>query len=392
MARKKISEFTAKSLLFSRLGIPYTGVSLIGTDTVTPSNFDKDKLYVVKVDEGVKGRMKKGLVSLKVPATEIRNKIQELSEKGYHRFLVEEFIPHEAFQEKYFSLERTREGITMYYSDKGGIDIESNQQTVQKTILDKSTTESVTSFLGLSLTAFQKIITVFNELYFSFLEVNPLVITEDAIYFLDLAVEVDSSAEFFVKDGWTALDFVGDELFGQKTEEEKNIIALKAKSQAAFKLDMLNPQGSIWMLLSGGGASIVLADEAYNQGRGTDVANYGEYSGNPNQEETYIYTKNILKLLLKSPAPKKVLIIGGGVANFTDIKTTFGGVIRALDEVKDDLAKQHVKVFVRRGGPNQEAGLHAMKIFLQNAQILGGVWDPSLVLSDVITKAKEELS
>jgi len=95
-----------------------------------------------------------------------------------------------------------------------------------------------------------------------------------------------------------------------KTEEEENILTLSQKSQAAFKFDFLNPNGSVFMLLSGGGASIVLADEVANQGFGKELANYGEYSGNPNEEETFIYTKNLLSLLLKSKAPKKVLIIG----------------------------------------------------------------------------------
>jgi ATP citrate (pro-S)-lyase len=231
----------------------------------------------------------------------------------------------------------------------------------------------------------------------SFLEVNPLVIESGKYYFLDLAVEVDSAAEFFVpagrqgaQNGWSASDFVGE--IAGTTQEEQNIIALKAKSQAAFKFDLLNPDGSIWMLLSGGGASIVLADEVYNLGKGKDLANYGEYSGNPNQEETYIYTKNLLSLLLKSSSSKKALIIGGGVANFTDIRATFKGVVKALEEVKEKLADQQVKVFVRRGGPNQRAGLDQMKNFLESAGILGGVWDPTLVITDIVERAIEYLT
>lgn len=391
MARKKISEFTSKTLIFGEIGVPYVGVTLIGTDTITPAQFDKNKLYVVKIDEGIKGRMKKGLVALQVPGVEIRTKVQEFMQKGYTRFLVEEFLPHDSSQEKYFSIERTREGKRIYYSNKGGIDIESNQDVVKKDIITEENSSEIALFLGMDVNVFQSILSAFDACYISFMEVNPLVINENNFYFLDLAVEVDSSAEFFVKNSWNASEYVGDELLGEKTVEEKNILELKAKSQAAFKLDMLNPNGSIWMLLSGGGASIVLADEVYNQGRGQDVANYGEYSGNPNQEETYIYTKNFLHLLIRSQAQKKVLIIGGGVANFTDINTTFKGVIRALDEVKEDLDKQHLKVFVRRGGPNQEAGLTAMKTFLHQTGILGGVWDQSLILSEVITKAIDYL-
>ena len=120
---------------------------------------------------------------------------------------------------------------------------------------------------------------------------------------------------------------------------------------------------------------------------GKSLANYGEYSGNPNAEETYIYTRNVLSLMLKSNAPKKVLIIGGGVANFTDIRHTFKGVIQALEEFAQVLQKNNVKVFVRRGGPHQEAGLSMMKKFLTENKLLGEVTDQSMVLTDIVSLA-----
>src|SRR5207302_6008598 len=126
---------------------------------------------------------------------------------------------------------------------------------------------------------------------------------------------------------------------------------LNKKSQASFSLEVLNREGSIFLLLSGGGASVVVADEIYNAGRGNELANYGEYSGAPNREETYLYTQQLLKLLLNSSAAGKTLIIGGGVANFTDVRITFEGIIDALREVESQLRKQHVQVYVRRGGP-----------------------------------------
>lgn len=390
MARKKLSEFQAKTLLFKRLGLPYSGLPVtVENAKGTAASLSPDVLYVVKVDEGVKGRMKKGLVFLNVAAKDIPEKVQELAAKGYSRFLVEEFVPHESGSERYFSIERTREGYTMYYATIGGIDIEQNQDKVKKEIITKENTAQIAKTLDLPAEVLSTILVFFDEQYTSFFEVNPLVIEHGKFYFLDLAMEVDSAAEFFVQEGWKTSDFVGE--LGGKTQEEQNIIDLKAKSQAAFKFDLLNPDGSIWMLLSGGGASIVLADEVYNVGRGEDLANYGEYSGNPNQEETYIYTKNVLSLLLKSKAGKKVLIIGGGVANFTDVKATFRGVIRALDEVKDKLRKQDVKVFVRRGGPNQKAGLFLMKKFLLDGGLYGNVVGPDVMITEIIEESVEFL-
>lgn len=197
---------------------------------------------------------------------------------------------------------------------------------------------------------------------------------------------MDSAAEFFSGGAWSTDDFVTGET-KEKTIEEQNIEKLSSKSQASFKLDVLNPNGSVFMLLSGGGASIVLADEVANLGFGKELANYGEYSGNPNEEETYLYTKNLLHLLLKSSAKNKVLIIAGGVANFTDVRITFRGIIKAIDEVKDRLQEQKVKVFVRRGGPYQEEGLAQMRDFLQKEKLFGEVVGPEMVLTNIVAKA-----
>src|SRR5207248_775337 len=130
----------------------------------------------------------------------------------------------------------------------------------------------------------------------------------------------------------------------------------------------------------------VLADEVYNLGKGEMLANYGEYSGNPNEEETLIYTKNILSLLLKSKASDKVLIVGGGVANFTDIRLTFKGIIKALEQVKGELADQNIGIYVRRGGPHQEEGLEMMRRFLSENGIVGEVFGPELVLTEIVSK------
>ncbi len=392
MARKKISEYLAKSLLYGAFHVPYAGVSInLQRDSLSKLDaLDTSKKYVGKVDQGVKKRNKLGLVIVKKSINEIKEAIKEWKKQGFTQFLVEDFIVHKKEEEYYLAIERVREGHKINYSDKGGVDIEEHADLVkEKIISSKQDTKDISSFLKLDEKVLSTILEVLDNNFFSFLEINPLVVVGKQFYFLDSAVEVDSTAEFFVQNSWKADDFVGER--GGKTQEEQNILDLKAKSQAAFKFDLLNSDGSIWMLLSGGGASIVLADEVYNLGEGENLANYGEYSGNPNQEETYIYTKNVLSLLLKSKAKKKVLIIGGGVANFTDVKATFRGVIRAMDDVKNELSKQGVKVFVRRGGPNQKTGLFLMKDFLQKSNLYGNVVGPDVMITNIIAEAVEFL-
>lgn len=55
------------------------------------------------------------------------------------------------------------------------------------------------------------------------------------------------------------------------------------------------------------------------------MANYGEYSGDPSESQTFEYAKTILSIMTEgNPHPKgKVLIIGGSIANFTNVAATF---------------------------------------------------------------------
>jgi len=389
MARKKISEFRAKTILYKSLQKNYSGISINADDSFEEKilSLSDDKKYVVKVDQGIKQRKKKGLVFINVGLQELTDKIEALKGKGFSHFLIEEFLEHELESEKYFSVERIREGKRISYSLQGGVDIEENKDSVKSLIIKSySQIEEVANLLEINPEVFSHLLDAFDEYYFSFLEINPLVVKNNEIHFLDAAVEVDSAAEFFVNSAWSSRDF-RESGVREKTHEEHEIEKLKENSPASFSYEILNPNGSILLLLSGGGASLVTADEIYQQGKGHDLINYGEYSGNPNTEETYIYTREILNTLLDSSAPKKAIIISGGVANFTDIRSTFKGVIKALDEVGDKLFRENTKVFVRRGGPHQEEGLSMMKNFLEEKNLLGVVSGPDMILTDIVTPA-----
>src|SRR5690606_3567424 len=144
-----------------------------------------------------------------------------------------------------------------------------------------------------------------------------------------------------------------------------------------------------WLLLSGGGASITIADEAANRGKADLIGNYGEYSGGPTREETQIYTEAVLRQVIDSKAPKKAIVIAGGVANFTDEKKTFAGIIDALKDHIEELKVAGIKVYVRRGGPNEKEGLALMKNFLETQGIYGSVHGSDAVLTVVIDEALE---
>jgi ATP-citrate lyase beta-subunit len=390
MARVKLSEYRAKKLLHSALGYSYSGIPVLLSQPVVEQlkSLDAKKSYVVKVDEGVKKRFKNGLIGLNIKKSEIEKEIVRLQELGYSRFIVEEFLSYDRSAEHYFAVERTRDGYLLYFSDKGGVDVEESSDSIKRVLVPYN--GSIDDSLGLSSDFVHAVVQVFDQNHISFLEINPLLIIDGKISLLDVACEVDSAGEFFVDGNWGGDDVVEHGAI-EIPEEVQNVRTLAEGSQASLKLDLLNADGSIFLLLSGGGASIVVADEIYNLGYGKEIANYGEYSGNPNDEETYTYTKNVLSLLLKSKSPKKVLVIAGGVANFTDIRKTFKGIIRALGEESEQLRKQKIRVFVRRGGPYQKEGLAAMKLFLEKEELYGEVAGPELVLTEIIQKTLKHI-
>ncbi len=70
--------------------------------------------------------------------------------------------------------------------------------------------------------------------------------------------------------------------------------------------------------------SLICSDTICDMGFAPELANYGEYSGAPSEQQTYEYAKTVLSLIVKEKNPDgKILIIGGGIANFTNVAATF---------------------------------------------------------------------
>lgn len=387
MPRVKLSEYRAKVLLSKGLGVSYEGWSVTSQKDLVPIGGSRS--YVLKVDQAEKGRFKKGLVLLDVNKKGLKEGLKQLQAKGYTHFIVEPYKTHDQEDERYISLSYDRHHYFLSYSAKGGVDIEQNPDSVTTLRLGQDTDwNSVAGETGFSVEQLERLRDLFKVQHFTFLEINPYTVN-DGLQLLDAAVEVDDTGMYFV-DEWSSED-VRYPLMAQKTDAEDRVARLDEKSPASFNLSVLNPNGSIFLLLSGGGASVVVADEFHNQGLGQEIANYGEYSGNPTEYETYVYASSLLQLLLVSNATKKVLFIGGAVANFTDIANTFSGIIRAIDECSQQLTDQGVRVFVRRGGPRQEIGLSKIHATLEGHGLLGGVYDPSTSIHDAIGFAIKEV-
>lgn len=375
MARVKLSEYRAKKIF---IGNQYSGLSFSAGDTI---NVDWSNKYVLKVDQGIKKRGKQGLVVVDVDQHSLLEHIKKWDGLGFDNYILDPLFPHETNEEHYLSVERMRDGYKLSYSPEGGVDIENVADSVLH--FDLADVDSISTSTPLPREFINSLSQIVEAQHLSFVEFNPLVIKDGQIHILDVAALADSAGEYFASS-WAEEDSVES---GKQTEQEKAIKNLDDNSPAALKLKVVNPNGALWFLLSGGGASIAIADTVMAAGKDKELADYGEYSGGPSTQETYLYTKEVVSLALASSAPRKAIIIAGGVANFTDVSKTFAGIIQAFDEAMDEIKDQNFKVFVRRGGPNEVEGLNSMKNYLEQHDLLGSIGGSEIVLTDAVDDA-----
>ncbi|KAJ7751164.1 ATP-citrate synthase [Mycena olivaceomarginata] len=261
-----------------------------------------------------------------------------------------------------------------------------------------------------------RVYAVYVHLHFTYLEINPLVALEGGeIHFLDMAAKIDQTAESICGPMWAvARDLtLYEESFGggahaptkagvqtdrgppmvfpvpfgrQLTTEEAYIQKLDASTGASLKLAVLNPKGRIWTMVAGGGASVVYSDAIAAHGFAGELANYGQYSGAPTEGQTYEYAWTVLGLITRgTPHPEdKILIIGGGIANFTNVAATFKCIICALKEAKSGLVTHNVKIYVRRGGPSYQEGLRAMRLLGESLGVPIKVYGPDTHITDIV--------
>jgi len=220
MARVKLSEYRAKSLLVD----DYAGVSLrLPSLDDDIAKLDENTPYVVKVDQGIKKRGKQGLLRLNVTKQAARVAVEELASKGFMRFIAEPMFAHEESEERYVSFERTREGIAVQYSEKGGVNVEENPTSVVGLTIDT---------VPLPKAFVQIVMDTMNREHLSFVEINPLIVRDDECVLLDAAVLADSAGEY--QASWGEDDVVEAR---QPTETEAaSQLKLKPLSLSSIKI------------------------------------------------------------------------------------------------------------------------------------------------------------
>ncbi|KAG4947691.1 hypothetical protein JHK87_043698 [Glycine soja] len=415
MARKKIREYDSKRLLkehFKRI----SGQELpIKSAQVTEStNFSElaekepwllSSKLVVKPDMLFGKRGKSGLVALNLDLEEVDSFVKERLGKEVEMggckgpittFIVEPFIPHN--EEFYLNIVSERLGNSISFSECGGIEIEENWDKVKTVFMPTGvslTSESIAPLVATlpleikgEIEEFLKVIfTLFQDLDFTFLEMNPFTLVNGKPYPLDMRGELDDTAAFKNFKKWGNIEFPLP--FGRvMSTTEAFIHGLDEKTSASLKFTVLNPMGRIWTMVAGGGASVIYADTVGDLGYAPELGNYAEYSGAPKEDEVLQYARVVIDCATSNPdGQKRALVVGGGIANFTDVAATFSGIIRALKEKEQKLKEAKMHIYVRRGGPNYQKGLAKMRALGEEIGIPIEVYGPEATMTGICKQA-----
>lgn len=320
-------------------------------------------------------------------------------------FIVEPFTPHAQEEEYYISATCVGDDDVLYMSAEGGMEVEEGWEekvTEVAFCITESEDEIATkiranvpkdiqakdkeAFAEFAIGFFR----AYRELNFAYLEINPFVMQGSRIELLDMVAKLDDTAGFMMTQEWGDIEFPTSFGMEEKSPEVVAIEEADAKSGASLKLTVLKPEARIWTMVAGGGASVVYADTIADLAGIEDLANYGEYSGGPTTGETQFYAETVLDLMTRTKDVQgrdKVLIIGGAIANFTDVAKTFTGIIYAFEKYADKMKDVGVKIFVRRGGPNYEKGLKDIKEAADRLGLWIDVYGPETHVTDIVRMA-----
>jgi len=354
--------------------------------------FKKSKL-VVKAHEALGSRFKLGLVKVGLDLKEAEAATKDMIGRQVgsitvSQVIVSEMIPHK--EEYYCAVKSTREGTDILVANCGGIEVESNWERVKRLAVEigeqpsEAALERLAKEAGFTGTLLKKMadfagkmFTCFDSEDAQYLEVNPVVLREHEgeLIALDAVTLLDGDAKFRHPD-W---NFAFAAEFGRAySKHEMEVMAVDAKIKGSVKFIEI-PGGDTAMLPAGGGASVYYSDAVV--ARGGKLANYAEYSGDPPDWAVEVLTDKVCSL----PGIKNI-IVGGAIANFTDVKKTFGGIINGFRKAKSEGKLKDVKIWVRRGGPREKEGLDAMRT-LKDEGFDINVFDRNTPLTDIVDKA-----
>jgi ATP-citrate lyase beta-subunit len=322
-------------------------------------------------------------------------------------FVVEPFTPHEQAEEYYISATVVGDDDVLYMSAEGGMEVEEGWEekvtevSFKITESEEEIAEKIRANVPADVAEKDKaafaefaigFFRAYRELNFAYLEINPFVMQGNKIELLDMVAKLDDTAGFMMTEAWGDVEYPTAFGMEEKSPEVLAVEEADAKTGASLKLTLLKPEARIWTMVAGGGASVVYADTIADLAGIDDLANYGEYSGGPTTGETKFYAETLLDLMTRQKDAQgrdKILIIGGAIANFTDVAKTFTGIIQAFEEYADKMKEIGIKIYVRRGGPNYEKGLKDIKEAADRLGLWIDVYGPETHVTDIVRMAVE---
>lgn len=353
----KIHEYQAKEI-FSRYHIPVTREKVCYTVAEAVAVAEELGLPVVlKAQVHAGGRGKAGGVKLarttqEVP--ELAGNILGMDIKGYtvEKILVAQGVKFGSEFYVGLTIDRNSKSVILMASREGGVEIEEvakdNPDAILKFVIDPDL--GMTPFLARKIAfalfsdfalvkqgadLFQKLYRIFIDTDASLVEINPLVITEDAqLLALDGKMNFDDNA-LFRQSAIEALN--------EPSEDELKEIDAKEKGLAYIRLD-----GSIGCMVNGAGLAMATLDLI--KYFGGSPANFLDIGGSSNPQKVI----DAMNLILSDKNVKAVMInIFGGITRCDDVAR---GLIIALDKLKVD-----VPIVVRLSGTNSKEGLEILR-------------------------------
>ncbi len=369
----------------------------------------RERRLVVKAHEAIGGRFKLGLVKVDRDLAAAIREVEEMfgREVGgvpISQVIISEMVPHD--REFYLAVKSTRAGAEILLASVGGIEIEGQWDRVRRLEVEVGDRPEPNALLrlaeqaGFSPGLTSKVAEAAGKLYDCFdhedgqyLEINPLVSCVEPkasntvepkasnkkgdgdLVALDAVVLVDGDARFRHPD-W---NFTFASGFGRPyTDDERQIMEIDARVKGSVKFVQI-PGGDTALLPAGGGASVYYTDAVV--ALGGKPANYAEYSGDPPDWAVEALTDKVCSL----PGIKRI-IVGGAIANFTNVKKTFSGIVAGFRRAKSEGKLDGVEIWVRRGGPYEKEGLAAMAALKEEGFHIH-VYDRYTPMTDIVDMA-----
>ncbi len=384
----KLPEVSALVLL-AKYGFSLPAYCIVSKQADVAKVFPAKK-YVVKANLAVGGKKKTGLVAvanrenLKTTTAEILSKNEEFD---FYSVLVEEFVDHD--REYFLALKAIREGIEVYYSDLGGIEIENNWASVKKVLIPEEellkeklqVTKVLAGLIEDSSTQdwVEKLVAFFQNEDATYLEINPFTLTPYAfaqgkqgkLLPLGIVLVVDETAAFRHPD-WA--DLIPEQK--KLSMREQKVAETDGGIRGSIKLVEVPGGGDTALMAGGGGAALFFADAIINNGK--KLANYAEFSGNPPNFAVTELTRQVCAI----PGIEN-LVIGSGIANFTPVNENIRAIIEGLRQSPN---AGKINIVVRRCGPGEDEGIQLMTEFARKSGYNIRVFGRETSMTDIVKK------